>query len=547
MAPILLALSLLLQFLVILPTISGWPVSDAADTFDFLLSRDLISAIQGSLKSTAAASVLRQQINKYSRAIDEVAGLGSDLPVSKRAAAACKIADLIFPGRVFAANDPEYQSEEDFNWSQTCWLPAACFIQLRTTADVAAALKVIRHVGTKFAVRSGGHNPNSGFGSIGDSGVLLDLHGLDTLSLSDDGILHAGPGITWGKAYDFLDPHGITVIGGRHYTVGLPGFLLGGGMTFFPNLYGLGTDSVKSYEVVLANSTIIDANAHENADLWRALKGGGSNFGIVTRFDIETHPLHNVQYSLNLYDPSDYVNILYATTQVQKAMETDSNIGFFLNVNPTVIIAGLLYADWPTVPPSAFNAFDSLKSFWGPFIPTTNGTIATLTSAINIGDFPAKREPYAASTKVDHALYVDVHERYLELLKTDMPSANLSYTIQPVAKAAVQAGEYRGGNSLGLEKVSQSWWAPLVEWFDDSTDIAAHKALNDLGNSVQSFAQKRGKALNYQFMNDGSYTQKILDSYGTRQVDTLKKVAKKYDPTGVFQTLQNDGFLLRRL
>ncbi|KAF2734805.1 FAD-binding domain-containing protein [Polyplosphaeria fusca] len=479
--------------------------------------------------------------------IDAISAIGDDISVSKRAAAACKIADHVFPGRVFTANDPEYREEQDFNWSQTCWLPAACFIQPRTTAEVAAAVVVIRNVQVKYAVRSGGHNPNAGFGSIDESGVLLDLHGLDTLNLGHGGILQAGPGNTWGRVYDFLDPHGVSAIGGRHYTVGLPGFFLGGGMTFFPNLYGLGTDSVVNYEVVLANSTVVNANAEENADLFRALKGGGPNFGIVTRFDIQTHPLHNVQYSLNLYDPSDYVNILNATVAVQAAMESDPKIGFFLNVNPTVIIAGLLYADWPASPPAAFDAFASLKSFWGPFIPTTNGSIASLTSAINIGDFPAKREPFAASTEVDHELYIQVHQRYLKLLETDMPSANLSYTIQPVATGAIQAGEKRGGNALGLEVVPQSWWAPLVEWFDDSDDAAAHKVLNDLGHSVQALAKGQGKALDYQFMNDASHTQTILDSYGSDNARFLKEVAEKYDQEGTLQTLQNDGFLLRKL
>lgn len=112
--------------------------------------------------------------------------------------------------------------------------------------------------------------------------------------------------------------------------------------------------------------------------------------GIVTRFDIETHPLHKVQYAVALYDPSDYVNILNATIQVQEAMEEDPKIGFFLNVNPTVIITGLLYAEWSAAPPKVFDAFTGLKSYWGPYIPLTNGTIASLTSAINIGDFPAK-------------------------------------------------------------------------------------------------------------------------------------------------------------
>lgn len=71
-------------------------------------------------------------------------------------------------------------------------------------------------------------------------------------------------------------------------------------------------------------------------------------------------------------------------------MEDDPKIGFFLNVNAPAIIAGLLYADWPASPPAVFQEFTSLKSYWGPYIPLTNGTIASLTSAINIGDFPAK-------------------------------------------------------------------------------------------------------------------------------------------------------------
>lgn len=86
-----------------------------------------------------------------------------------------------------------------------------------------------------------------------------------------------------------------------------------------------------------------------------------------------------------------------------------------------------------------------------------------------------------------------------------------------------------------------------MEWFDDSTDAAAHKALNSLGTHIQSSAEKSGKLLDYQFMNDASYTQNILDSYGAENTEALKKVAKKYDPKSVFQKLQNDGFLLRKL
>lgn len=102
-------------------------------------------------------------------------------------------------------------------------------------------------------------------------------------------------------------------------------------MPTFPNLHGLETDSVLNHKVVLADSTIVNANKATNSDLHCALKGGGCNFGgstplsgisktmaqmlmekpgIVTRFDLQTYPTIKVQYTMNLYDPSDYVNIL---------------------------------------------------------------------------------------------------------------------------------------------------------------------------------------------------------------------------------------------
>lgn len=116
--------------------------------------------------------------------------------------------------------------------SETCWLPASCFILVETTCDVVAALKMITYIGAKFAVRSGGHNPNAGFGSIDSSGVLLDLRGLNSTSLLEgNGILQTGPGNTWGFLYNLLDGYNMSVAGGRHSSVGVGGYLLGGQYT----------------------------------------------------------------------------------------------------------------------------------------------------------------------------------------------------------------------------------------------------------------------------------------------------------------------------
>lgn len=86
-----------------------------------------------------------------------------------------------------------------------------------------------------------------------------------------------------------------------------------------------------------------------------------------------------------------------------------------------------------------------------------------------------------------------------------------------------------------------------MEWFDDATDEAAHYALNDLGTHIQSAGEKSGKLFDYQFMNDASYSQTILGSYGEDNFKLLRSVAERYDPKGLFQDLQNGGFLLGRV
>ena len=89
-------------------------------------------------------------------------------------------------------------------------------------------LATVRNIGAKFAIRSTGHNPTTGWASIDGTGVLLDLRDVNSLSLDEDGTLHAGGGATWGDVYTFLEERGRSVIGARNLDVGLGGYTLGG-------------------------------------------------------------------------------------------------------------------------------------------------------------------------------------------------------------------------------------------------------------------------------------------------------------------------------
>lgn len=108
----------------------------------------------------------------------------------------------------------------------------------------------------------------------------------------------------------------------------------------------------------------------------------------MTRFDLETHPLIQVQYTIHLYNPEDHAEIIKSTIQLQEAMDTDPKIGMFTNFNNGFIAVGLFYAGWLEQSLEAFVPFNSLTSLINTPVPTTNGTISSLAAAMGMSHNP---------------------------------------------------------------------------------------------------------------------------------------------------------------
>ncbi|KAI9147046.1 FAD-dependent monooxygenase yanF [Paramyrothecium foliicola] len=410
--------------------------------------------------------------------------------------------EMAFPGRVTTAKSEGYTAAVTKAWSQTCWEEAAAYVYLQTAVEVSQALLLLEQTATKFAIRTTGHNPNSGFSSVDKLGIVIDIGQMKTRALSADGIASVGAGNTWGEVYSWLEDNKRSAIGGRDQQVGVAGFLLGGGMGAFPNLYGLGTDGV----VVLADGTIVEANKGVNNDLYTALKGGGSNFGIVTRFDLRTYPLLEITYAINLYSPSDYIEINKATVATQEAMEVDSKIGSFTNFNAGFVAVGTLYAGVDAPLQTKFSQFHRLSSHMATVTPTTNGTLLSLAQAMGHAQEAKKRAICTVTTKVSQKLYDQVYESWVEACKKLPEGAVLHYTIQPVGTAAIRIGQEEGGNILGLEDVPQCCWVFTCEWSKDGTDDALiYRLVDDLAQTVQSLAQDLGILLEFLLLIEYMY------------------------------------------
>lgn len=185
--------------------------------------------------------------------------------------------------------------ESDYDQAVAIWngsIERRPSIVVRCTSadDVAAAIRFAREAGLEVSVRGGGHG-FSGF-ALTEGGLMIDLTPLKEITV--DAATRravAGGGCTWAELDAATQAHGLAVTGGMISHTGIAGLTLGGGIGWLTSIAGLTCDNLVGAEIVTADGVVRHASATENADLLWALKGGGGNFGVVTYFEYQLHPV----------------------------------------------------------------------------------------------------------------------------------------------------------------------------------------------------------------------------------------------------------------
>jgi FAD/FMN-containing dehydrogenase len=202
--------------------------------------------------------------------------------------------------RVITADDPGYDDARVVHNGMFDRYPKV-IVQAEQVADAIAVVNFARDGGLDLSVRGGGHSA-PGFGT-NDDGVVLDLAPMRYVHVDPRArTARAGGGATWGDFNYATHAYGLATTGGIISTTGVGGLTLGGGIGYLTRGYGLSIDNLVSADVVTADGQVRTASATENPDLFWALRGGGGNFGVVTSFEFQLHPINDVYVGLFFYE-----------------------------------------------------------------------------------------------------------------------------------------------------------------------------------------------------------------------------------------------------
>ncbi len=220
-------------------------------------------------------------------------------------------------------------------------------VRPRTAVEVAATVLFARDHGLPLTVRAGGHSV-AGL-TTASGGVLLDLRLMTTIKVDPTSrLVRVGGGTSWDRVARELQPHGLGLTAGDTGSVGVGGLTLGGGIGWMVRRHGLAIDSLVGAEIVTADGKIRQASADQHADLFWALRGGGGNFGVVTRFDFVAHPVTDVVFGTVTFALDDPLALLTGWRDFQR--DADERLTTVLTLvpamgeQPAVAMLGLCFA-----------------------------------------------------------------------------------------------------------------------------------------------------------------------------------------------------------
>ncbi len=444
-----------------------------------------------------------------------------------------------FQGTLIGPAHAEYETARRV-WNGMIDRRPALVARCASAADARAALAFARGEGWPIAIRGGAHNV-AGNATV-EGGVVIDLSRLKGLQLDRERRLAmAEPGLTWGELDAGTQTAGLATTGGLISTTGIAGFTLGGGIGWLMRKHGLTADNMVGAEMITADGEQVRASENENPDLFWALRGGGGNFGIVTRFDYQLHPVAQVFGGLTMYPVTRAGAVLRHFRELIEAAPDELTMMLaFLTAPPAPFVPAHLQGK-PVVAIVLCYAGDlqegervvrPVKTFGPPAVDLLGPMpYVALQSMLDAGA-PAGLQNYWKASYLaglsDAA--IDLVVEHASRMRSPLSQVHLQHMGGAVGRVAPGATAVFHRDALMALNIVAIWPEPTeaekeahTRWAREFDQAIAH---HTTGGVYVNFLGNEGE-------------ERVRAAYGQKTYARLVEVKTKYDPDNVFRMNQN--------
>jgi FAD/FMN-containing dehydrogenase len=434
-------------------------------------------------------------------------------------------------GSVLTPGDAAYEAARPVYFTALERRPAA-IVRAADAQDVARVVRLVRASGSDLAIRNGGHSL-AGHG-LGEGGIVLDVRELRTLDLDVRArTARAGAGLTAGEYTVAAGAHGLATGFGDAPSVGIAGITLAGGVGFLHRRYGMTIDNLVGAELVTADGEIVRVDADSDAELFWAIRGGGGNFGVVTRLDLRLSPVDVVLGGM-LMVPATAQRLVDFLDAAANAPDELTTILVLAPVPPMPAIPYEQHGRW-AITVLAVYAGDvaagerAMAPFRAAATPLLDGVRPMRYPEMYEGDHP-------------HPPAVAVHTRFIDAL--DVAAAKQLLERLQTGTAPMRMAQFRPlGGAVARVPADATAFAHRDRGF--IANVGA--VLDDPASAPEQGAWARSVAQELGGEPEGAYVAflgrdgeaRIREAYPGASWDRLSRVKARYDPTNLFRHNQN--------
>ncbi|HKC91562.1 MAG TPA: FAD-binding oxidoreductase [Candidatus Limnocylindria bacterium] len=435
-------------------------------------------------------------------------------------------------GRLIRPGDAEYDKARTPFYGGVDPRPAA-IVRVADANDVSRVISFVRDTGTEFVVRSGGHGV-AGYG-VPEGGIVLDLADMRKLDIDPDGrTAWAETGLTAVEYTKGADAHGLATGFGDTGSVGLGGLTLGGGVGYLVRKHGLTIDDLLAADVVTADGQLLHVDAESHPDLFWAIRGGGGNFGVATRFHFCLHEVGTIVGGmLMLPATAEVIESFIALSEA--APEELSTIANVMPAPPMpfvpaehhgklVIFGMLCYAGAVEAGERAVAPFRALAT-----------PIVDMVKPSRYPEMYPPEDPDYHPIATGRTFFIDSVDRrvadtivdHLNSTDAQMRVAQLRVLGGAMARVPVDATAFAHRRSKIMVNVAALYGSP------DQASVYEPWVHRFVGALKQS---DTGAYVNF-LVDEGE--ARIRDAYPGKTWDRLRSIKRRYDPTNFFRLNQN--------